>query len=309
MSGLPSFERLFGVADARGDAATLAVAGGDDPTVIEAMARARDRGWIRPILVGPEHRIRQVAADIGIDMAGMQIVHAEGGDVASSAVSLVRSGRARALMKGQIATASLMRAVLDASSGLRTGRVICQVALVEIPRDGRRFLLADTGITIRPDLEQKIGIATSAIDVSRALGVASPRVAIMAASESINPAMPETIDARDIAGRLNEGGEISCEAQGPLSFDLAYADDAGAQKQIGGSVVGKADAMIFPDLNSANLTVKAIMYTADCHFGGILMGCSCPVVFMSRADDVSTRMNSLALTLAVLDDPRRKTSN
>ena len=211
-----------------------------------------------------------------------------------------RAGRAQALMKGQIATPALMKAVLDPIHGLRTGRVICQIVLMEIRRDERRFLMADTGITVQPGLEEKADILQSAVGVAHALGVDNPRVALMAATETVKSAMPETVDAQELARRHERGELGSCLVQGPLSFDLAYARDAGGKKRIVGEVVGAADVMIFPDLLSANLTVKAIMYTADCRFGGMLGGTAAPLVFMSRADSTQTRLNSMALTLAFL---------
>jgi phosphotransacetylase len=202
-------------------------------------------------------------------------------------------------MKGQISTPDLMRAVLAHGTGLRTGRVVCQVPLVEILPAGRRFLLADTGISIAPSLEQRIDILRSAVEVAHALGVDEPRVALMAATEKPAASMPETLEAAEIV-RRHEAGEITgCRVQGPLSFDLAYADEAGDRKHVAGPVVGAADVMIFPSLLAANLTVKAIMYTASCRFGGVLCGTVCPVVFMSRADSVETRLNSLALALKV----------
>src|SRR5579875_2394730 len=144
---LDGFDRLFRDADARPEPIRIAAAGGDDPTVIEALRIAADRGWVRPILVGPEGRIRELARSKGISLEGFTIAHAEGDAVARAAVDRVRSGEARTLMKGQIATPALMAAVLDSRAGLRTGRTICQVVLMEIPRDHRRFLLADTGIS------------------------------------------------------------------------------------------------------------------------------------------------------------------
>ncbi len=178
----------------------------------------------------------------------------------------VRSGAARALMKGQIATPSLMAAVLDPEAGLRTGRTICQVVLMEILRDDRRFLLADTGIAVKPNLRRRIEILRGAVDVAHALGCPRPKVALMAATETVKLDMPETVEADELTRRNREGEFGDCVIEGPLSFDLAYAADAGARKRIEGSVVGAADVMIFPNLLSANLTVKAIMYTADCRF-------------------------------------------
>src|SRR5262249_49856398 len=174
---------------------------------------------------------------------------------------------------------------------------ICQVVLMSILPARRQFLLADTGVCVQPTLEQKSDILRNAVGVAHALGVEEPRVAVMAASESPSPALPDTLEAAELQ-RLCEAGELpGCVVQGPLSFDLAYAADAADKKRVGGPVPGAADVMLFPNLAAANLTVKAIVYTADCCFGGVLCGAACPVVFMSRADTTATRLNSLALAL------------
>jgi phosphate butyryltransferase len=298
---LDGFDRLFADADARKPRVVVAVAGGDDLTVLQALREATDRGWVTPLVVGPQKAVRGAARSIRLKLDGLTLHDADGEAVAPEAVKLVRNGQAALLMKGRIATPSLMRAALDPALGLRTGRVICQVVLMEIPRDRRRFLLADTGISVRPSLDQKADILRSGVEVAHALGAGSPKVAMMAATESINPAMPDTLDAAELQSRNSSGGLPGCVVQGPLSFDLAYAADAADRKRVAGEVVGAADVMVFPDLLSANLTVKAIMYTADCRFGGVLRGTSAPVVFMSRADTPATRLHSLALALRVLE--------
>ena len=296
---LASFDRLFRQADARPAPVAVAVAGGDDPTVLEALREARDRGWVAPTVVGPEAAIRAAAEASRVALDGFAIVDAVGDAIAPAAVAEVRRGRARLLMKGRIATPALMRAVLDPEESLRSGRAICQVVLMEVPRDDRRFLMADTGICVQPKVETKVDILRSTVEVARALGAETPRVALMAATESVTTAMPETLDAVEIQRRGASGELGDCEVQGPLSFDLAYAADAADKKRIEGAVVGAADVMVFPNLLAANLTVKAIMYTADCRFGGVLRGTTAPVVFMSRADTAATRLNSLALALAL----------
>ena len=298
---LDGFDSLYRDANARTGPVRVAAAGGDDPTVLEALRIAADRGWVEPILVGPEPRIRAIADSRGISLDGFAIRHAEGTAIAAAAVAEVKSGNARALMKGQIATPALMEAVLDPTAGLRSGRVICQVVLMEIPRDDRRFLMADTGICVTPDLRKRIEILQESVAVAQALGSAKPKVALMAATETVKATMPETVEADELTRRNQQGEFGDCSIEGPLSFDLAYATEAGAKKQVEGSVVGAADIMLFPNLLSANLTVKAIMYTADCRFGGVLKGTTAPVVFMSRADTTATRLNSLALSLRILD--------
>lgn len=298
------FEHLFAEADRRHQPCPVVAAGGADPTVLEALHHALLRRWVSPVLTGSEAEICQLAKTLEIPLDGFRIV--DSADPATAAVAEVKAGRAACLMKGQIATPDLMKAVLNRDSGLRTDRVICQVVLMQIPRDDRRFLLTDTGIAIQPTLEQRIDMLEHLIEVATSLKDADapadwkPRIGVMAASEKVSDAMPETVEAAELQRRNTAGEWPAAIVQGPLSFDLAYASTAGEKKKIGGGVIGAADAMLFPNLLSANLTVKAIMYAADCRFGGVLCGAACPVVFMSRADSRPTRLNSLALTLKIL---------
>ncbi len=299
---LPSFETVLRRADARARGVGVAAVGAHDPTVLEALTEAAMRGWARPILFGPAAEIQATARDRRLSLDDMEIVDTGVDEIAPAAVAAVHSGQARLLMKGRIATPALMKAVLDREHGLRTNRMVCQVVLMEIPRDNRRFLMADTGVTIHPSLEERVDVMRSALEVARALGLPNARVALMAASELVKDAMPETVEAAQIASRAAAGEFAPALVEGPLSFDLAYSPRAVARKHLETEIQGAADVMIFPDLLSANLTVKAIMYTADCSFGGVLMGLSAPAVFMSRADDVKTRIHSLALALALLHD-------
>ena len=294
------FDALQADLDSRRPLVTVVAAGGADATVLEALRIALDRGWVAPIVCGEDAAIRQIAQEIGVSLDRFTIIDATGENVPRAAVAEVRSGRASILMKGLVPTPDLMHAILDPERGLRSGRAVAQVVLMEIVRDGRRFLMADTGVMVRPKLPRKIEILLEAVEVARALGEPTPRVAIMAASEKIIDGMPETFDATELATRSRHGEFPGIFIQGPLSFDLAYAPASAAKKGVGGDVAGAADIMIFPDLSSANLTVKAIMVTADCRFGGVLRGTTHPVAFMSRSDDVPTRLNSIALAERLL---------
>jgi len=293
---LPSFDELYEQASA-GEPLGVVAAGGADRTVLEALDRARSLGWIKPIVTGVVAEIETVARDLGIDLSTFSVIDSQ--LPAVDAVAEVRAGRAQLMMKGQIATPELMKAVLNRELGLRTGKTICQMVLMEVPRDDRRFLLTDTGITVAPTIEQKAELVDHVVEVSTALGVSNPAVALMAATEKTTEVMPDTLDAAELTKQAASGRFGEAQVAGPLSFDLAYASDAGEKKRIAGDVVGAADAMVFPDLLSANLTVKAIMYTADCRFGGVLRGTTHPVVFMSRADKTETRLNSLAYAIRV----------
>lgn len=310
MSSLPRFAELYASADAIAEPVPMVAAGGNDVTVLQALAEGARRGWVRPMVTGPAAEIARLAESQQISLAPFEVIDAA--EPAVAAVEAIRAGRARALMKGQIATPSLLKAVLARETGLRTGRTIAQVVLLELVRDQRVLLLTDTGITITPTLEQKREFVSTLVEVALQLrssngarGEAAqqkewkPRIALMAATEKATDAMPDSIEAANLA-------EIAAQTwpqaivQGPLSFDLAYAPEAGDRKGLTGDVLGTADGMVFPSLQAANLTVKALMYCAESQFGGFLTGAACPVVFMSRADSVETRLNSLALTLRLL---------
>jgi phosphotransacetylase len=293
------FEQLIRRADDHPRGAPVVCAGGADATVIEALAIARRRGWLQPVLAGKRDDIVTVARQCGADPGQFRVLDTE--DPAAAAVAECRSGRAAVLIKGNIATPELLRPVLCPETGLRTGRTICQVVLMEVPVPRQPFLLADTGITIDPTLEQKADIIRSVIDTARRLGVPRPRIALLAATEKATPAMPDTLEAAELARQAAAGAFPDSDVAGPLSFDLACAPEAGRRKRITGAVVGAADGLVFPNLVAANLTVKAIMCTASCRFGGVLCGTACPIAFMSRADDTGTRLNSLALALRLLE--------
>src|SRR5262245_33444907 len=295
---LVSFEALFQAADSRRPMTPVAAAGGADATVLQALRMACDRGWIAPQVVGVEAEVRRVARDCGVALDGFTLVDAA--ESAGAAVALVRGGQARLLMKGQISTPALLKAMLDPAMGLRTDRVICQVVLMELVSTDRRFLLADTGICIQPALAQKGDILHSAVALAHALGAPCPRVACLAATATITPSVPETLDAAGLECRQRAGELSRGVVRGRLSFDLAFDVDAAAKKLRHDPAFGVADVLLFPNLLAANLTVKAIMYTAACRFGGVLCGAACPVVFMSRSDTTATRVHSLALALAGL---------
>ena len=195
---LPGFAELHDRTDRRREPATIAVAGGEELTVLQAVCIAKQRGWITPRIVGSKVAITSLAGAEGLELDDIELVDADAENIARLAVAEVRAGRAQALMKGQIATPALMQAILDPEHGLRTGRVICQVVLMEVPRDNRRFLMADTGICVRPSPADKEDILRSTVEVAHGLGLARPRVALMAATETVKPAMPETVDAQEL---------------------------------------------------------------------------------------------------------------
>lgn len=295
---LPSFDDLHARVDRIRPQIGVAVAGGNDLTVLEALAWGLGHGWIRPFVSGDREEIEQIAGNGGLSLQGFQFL--SGDSPAEAAVGAVSRGEAAILMKGQVDTPSLMRALLNPQANLRTGQTISQVVMMEVSDQQRRFLLSDTGITISPNRQQKGEIVQHCVRMAQRLGVDCPRVGLVCATEKVNSNMPETLDIVELVERSRAGAFGECMVEGPLSFDLAYANEAGEKKRVSGRVVGAADVMVFPNLLAGNLTVKAIMYTARCRFGGILVGAKCPVVFMSRADTTATRIDSLALALSLI---------
>ncbi len=298
MSKLPTFETLYDRAGQTAAPMGVAAAGGADETVLTALHQAAEWGWVKPYVCGLGKEIRSLCEQLKLDATQFEIVDSD--SPAQTAVELIHQGEVSLMMKGQIGTPDLMKAILNRETGLRTGRAIGQVVLMEILRDKKVFLMTDTGISIRPTDDQKKELMFQLIETAHKLGCSIPKIAFMAATEKVNDAMPETLEMAKLQLVAQQEFGDRCHTSGPLSFDLAYYEVAGSRKGIEDPVIGKADGMLFPDLLSANLTVKAIMYTADCNFGGILCGTSAPVVFMSRADDVSTRLNSLAYALELV---------
>ncbi|MHC4248051.1 MAG: phosphate acyltransferase [Planctomycetota bacterium] len=208
---------------------------------------------------------------------------------APSAVAAVRSGRMQVLMKGSVDTRAFMGAILDRDKGLRAGRLISHVAVVEV--GGRLILITDGGICLEPTLEDKADILKNVVPVARALGMDPAKVAVLAAVEKVDPRMPETVDARDLAAMKITGLVI----RGPLAVDGAVSEAAARAKGLSGPVVGNADVLLVPSVLAGNMLAKGIMYFADCRFGGVAAGTSHPVCFLSRAGTADTKLNTMAL--------------
>jgi phosphate butyryltransferase len=207
----------------------------------------------------------------------------------ASAVRTVRDGRMQVLMKGSVDTKAFMGAILDRDEGLRCGRLISHVAVVEA--GGRLILITDGGICLEPTLEDKIDILRNVAPVARSLGMDPAQVAVLAAVEKVDPKMPETLDAQKLAAMGIPGLVI----RGPLAVDGAVSDTAARAKGLSGPVVGKADVLLVPSVLVGNIFAKGIMYFADCRFGGVVAGTSHPVCFLSRADTADTKLNTMAL--------------
>jgi len=284
---------------------TIAVADAAADLTLQAVAEAQRLGWAEAILVGDESAIRRRLEAMELAPDGLRFVHRPGERVAAeTAVALVRAGDADLLLKGAVSTPELIRAVLDRESGLRTGRLLSDVFLIEYagPGPARLVGITDGGITPVPDLEQKEAILRNAVHVFHSLGVDEPLVAVLSGTEKPTPKLPGSVDAARLAAMHEAGAFRQCVVDGPLAMDLALSAEAAALKGIESPVAGRADILLFPTLEAANITAKAIQYWTLQDPGHVVVGASAPVLIPSRAESARARLNAIALGLLLAGD-------
>jgi phosphotransacetylase len=253
-------------------------------------------GLIDPVLVGPEAKIRAVAEAEGADLSPYRIVSTEHSHAAAEkAVALVRAGEIEALMKGSLHTDALMSAVVSSAAGLRTSRRISHVFVMDVPSHPQALAITDAAINIAPSLEDKMHIAQNVIDLAHVLGVPEPKVAILSAVETVNPKIPSTLDAAALCKMADRGQITGAVLDGPLAFDNAISEEAARTKKILSPVAGKADILLVPDLEAGNMLAKQLQYLAGADAAGIVLGARVPIVLTSRADNVRTRLASIAV--------------
>lgn len=294
-----SFAQLVEVARQK-EAPRVAVAAADQAQTLIAICRAREMDLARPILVGDEEAIRRLAAQEGLSLDGLDLVHQPQPRLAAQhAVHLVSAGMADLIMNGRAQPGDLLRAALARESGLRMDRLLTDVSVFEIPGFDRLIFVSDIGVIISPTLEQKVGIVQNAIDVARALGVEQPRVALLSATEMVNPKIPTSLDASNLA-KMAERGQIKGGiVDGPLALDNAISPQSAAIKGIQSPVAGQADILIAPDIETGNLLAKAITYFASGKMASVVVGARCPLVMPSRADPPESKLVSLALAIVI----------
>lgn len=289
------FARLFRECDAM-PPVLCAVVHPCDPASLGGALEAASQGLIEPVLVGPEARIRAVAQAEGWDLAAHRIVPTEHSHAAAdAAVALARSGEVQALMKGSLHTDELMAAVVSSGTGLRTSRRISHVFVMDVPAYPRMLLVTDAAINIAPGIRDKVDIVQNAIDLAQVLGVPQPKVAILAAVETVNPEMPATIDAAMLCKMADRGQITGGLIDGPLAFDNAVSLEAAQTKHIVSDVAGRADVLVVPNLEAGNMVAKQLQYLAGADSAGIVLGARVPIILTSRADSVRTRLASAAV--------------
>lgn len=282
----------------------VAVAVAQDEAALTAAIDAGNLGIADCHLFGDQNKIRQLVPDLNLDqMAFVQLHHcADDAEAAKNAVLSVRSGESKILLKGKVKTADLLKAVLDKETGLRTGRLLSDVFIVELPSrsDNKLILISDGGVNLKPNLPQKIEIIQNAVELAHALGNPMPRVAILSAVETVVLELPSTLDAAAIT-KMNERGQIKgCLIDGPLALDNAISEAAAAMKGIRSTVAGKAEILICPDIESANMMCKSTTYFANLRLSHVIMGAKAPILIPSRADTADAKLLSIALGKMVI---------
>jgi len=269
-----------------------------EATALSGAVEAAQNGLILPILVGPASEIEATALSAGTDISGFEIVdvphtHA----AAAKAVELIRKGEAELLMKGSLHTDELMAGVVARDVGLRTGRRISHVFVMDVPTYHKVLIVTDGAINIAPTLEDKVDICQNAIDLARSLGLEKPKVAILAAVETVNSKMPATLDAAALC-KMAERGQIKGGIlDGPLAFDNAISKQAAETKGIRSDVAGDPDILLAPDLEAGNILAKQLSFLANADSAGLVLGARVPVILTSRADSVRSRIASCAVAM------------
>jgi phosphotransacetylase len=278
-----------------------------EKSALEGPLQAGAKGLITPILVGPANKIEEIAVTSNIDLGNTEIVNTpHSHESAAKSVSLIREGRAELLMKGSLHTDELLAAAVARETGLRTGRRLSHVFIMDVPTYHKVLIITDAAINISPALEDKADICQNAIDLAVSLGQKEPKVAILAAVETVTTKMPATIDAAALCKMAERGQIRGGILDGPLAFDNAISKEAATIKGIKSTVAGDADILLVPDLEAGNMLAKQLSFLANADSAGLVLGARVPIILTSRADSVRSRIASCAVAVLTVYARRKE---
>jgi phosphate butyryltransferase len=292
---------LLKVAKGLAGSKTLALAGAEQEEGLKSVYDAFRHGLVKPLLIGDRRPIERMCRSMKIPLRGMEILHEpDPKQAALKAVALCRDGQADVFMKGNVGTDVVLRAILDRESGLARGGLLSNVTVFESPIHHRLMFMSDPAVNINPDVSRKVDMIHNAIWVANKLGVTRPKVAVLAAIEKINyKDMPATTDAA-IISKMGESGQIpGADVAGPYALDIAVSREAAKSKHITGPVAGCADVLIAPDINSANILYKALVYFCGIDVANAIVGVKSPLVMSSRSDSSLTKLYTIALSVVL----------
>ena len=277
----------------------VAVAVAHDEHCLEAICAVMKKGIIDAILVGSEAKIREIASRLKLDLMGSTIFNEENDVLAvKRAVKYVRDKEADILMKGNVATATFLRGVLDKELGLRKSDVLSHLAFFEVPTYHKVIALTDAAMVIAPDLKTKIAIINSSVSFMNSIGYTKPKVAMLCAVEMVNEQMPATMDAALIA-KMNQRGQIkNCIIDGPLAYDNAVSAESAKHKGIVSDVAGDADLLVVPDIEAGNVLYKCYGFSANAKLAAVILGAAAPIVLTSRSDTEESKQASIIMAAA-----------
>jgi phosphate butyryltransferase len=292
---ITTFDELVATAQKAGPV-PIAVAAAHDPEVLKAVDQAQHEGMVEATLVGDWPAIEAYAAQTGADLSGTAIRHEpEPKAAARQVVRLAREGRAGVVVKGQVKTAELLSAALNRDVGIRGRGLLTHVGIFELPGMDRLIYLSDSGVVVYPDVYQKLEIINNVVAVAHLFGVNRPRVAILAASETVHPKIPASIDALALAKMAEQGWVAGAIVDGPLGLELAISPRAADLEGSDSPIAGLADVLIVPNVEAGNIVAKGLLYFAHARMAGLVVGARVPILINSRADSAETRYLSLAM--------------
>jgi phosphate butyryltransferase len=294
---LKNFQDLINKVQKNDSIKRVAVAAAHDEHTLEAVFRAAKDKLVQPVLVGNKEKIAEILKELDIEYELNSIISTESDqEAAEKTVELINLNKADIIMKGKLQTADLLRAVVDKEKGLRTGKIMSHVSFLEVPAYHKLIAVTDAGMMMYPNAGEKKQILENAVDVLLAMGYECPKVAVLAAVETVNPKMPETVDA-DILKKMNQSGEIKdCIIEGPISFDLTFNKESAEIKGFKSPVTGEADILLVPNITTGNIMSKALMEMADATFAGMVVGAKAPVVLTSRGATSQEKYLSIVLS-------------
>jgi phosphotransacetylase len=275
-----------------------AVAHPCDASSLAAAVEAAAKRLIIPILVGPVSKIREIAGAAQIDLGTIEIVDARHSHAAAAvAVQLVREGKAELLMKGSLHSDELLGAVVARETGLRTARRLSHAFIMDVPTYHKVLIVTDAAINIAPTLEEKADICQNAIELAHAMGVELPKVALLAAVETVTSKMPATLDAAALCKMADRSQITGALLDGPLAFDNAISKEAARTKGINSEVAGDPDILLAPDLEAGNILAKLLSFLGNSDSAGLVLGARVPIILTSRADSARSKIASCAVAM------------
>ncbi len=279
----------------------VVVVAAHDEHTLEAVFKAVKNNIVEPILVGNKAEIIEILKNLNVEYDDIIIINTENDkESAETSVKIINENKADFIMKGKLQTADLLKAVVDKEKGLRTGKVISHLAIQEIPSYHKLLAITDGGMMMYPNADEKKQIIENSVDVFLSMGYKCPKVAVLAAVETVNPKMPETIDA-DILKKMNESGEIkNCIVEGPISFDLTMNKESAVIKGYSSPVTGEVDILIAPNITTGNLLSKAFIELAGGKMAGMIVGAKVPIVLTSRGSSSEEKYLSLVLSASAV---------